>query len=92
MASKSKIPPQFGVALAEVLQATGDEIELFCFHAAAVNGENRDYTGRRRCAGAFDRVQADCQCSKVICRLRAPLNSLTPTRYTARTRGGSGSA
>jgi hypothetical protein len=33
-ASKSKIPPQFGIALAEILQATGDDIELFCFHGA----------------------------------------------------------
>ncbi|CAG4883203.1 protein of unknown function [Georgfuchsia toluolica] len=32
MLSKSKIPPQFGVALGEIVQVVADGIDAFCFH------------------------------------------------------------
>jgi hypothetical protein len=32
LASKSKIPPQFGLALGEVVEAIGDAVDAFGFH------------------------------------------------------------
>jgi hypothetical protein len=32
LASKSKIPPQFGLAAVEIGEAIGDAVEAFCFH------------------------------------------------------------
>jgi hypothetical protein len=32
LASKSKIPPQFGLAAGEIGEAIGDAVEAFCFH------------------------------------------------------------
>jgi hypothetical protein len=32
LASKSKIPPEFGFAATEVGEVAGDAVEAFCFH------------------------------------------------------------
>jgi hypothetical protein len=32
LASKSKIPPQFGRAAAKIGETAGDAVEAFCFH------------------------------------------------------------
>jgi hypothetical protein len=32
LASKSKIPPEFGFAATEVGEVVGDAVEAFCFH------------------------------------------------------------